>query len=157
MGMGSRPIPVVITVSRPTPSNANVHATRPTSPTSSAESAESEAYATSSEGHTLPPGPGAAPLEDLFDFKARLIKRVRLHCSRPHPGHSWESDRVLGKAIVRTVTVDTEAPRNGRGPRVVTTIYACLNGGVEQGETTWALDGFVSVEVRPPPLVRIQS
>ena len=82
-----------------------------------------------------------APLEDLFDFKATLVKRVRLDCSKPHPGHSWESDRVLGEAIARKVTVDTEPPRNGRGPRVMTTIYACLNGGVEQGETTWALMG----------------
>ena len=145
----SRPIPVVVTVSRPAPADADAHTPRPTSPTSSAESGESAGGwgSASSEGHTLAPGPGVAPRQDLFDFKATLVKRVRLHCSKPHPGYSWESDRVLGEAIVRKVTVDTEPPRNGRGPRVVTTIYACLNGGVEQGETTWALDGFVSVEV----------
>jgi hypothetical protein len=69
---------------------------------------------------------------------------------------------VLGEAVVRKMTIGLERPNDGHhdndndndrrlGPRIVTTIHACLSGGAEQAETTWALDGFVSVEVRPIP------
>jgi len=135
-----RPIPIVITFSRPVPP------TKPTLPLPTA-SAELRGPVAFSEGRTVLSGPGFAALKEAFDFKTTLIKRIKLHCSRPHPGHNWESDQVLGEAVVRKVTIDTEVPMNGLGPRVVTTIYACLNGGVEQGETSWALDGFVNVEV----------
>jgi hypothetical protein len=58
------------------------------------------------------------------------------------------NERVLGEAVVRKMTTEFEGPKKGLVPRVVTTIHACISGGVEQGEATWGLGGFVSVEVR---------
>ena len=136
------PIPIVMTVSRPVPAVNSVY-----SSWTSSSSQESRVSVEFSKGHTILLGPGAAALKEAFDFELTLVKHKKLHCSRPHPGCDWVSDQVLGEAIVRKMTVDIERPKNGLEPRVVTTIHACLSGGVERGETTWALDGFVAVEV----------
>ena len=136
-----QPIPIVITVSRSAPPTIPIY---PLS-TPSRESKESVAF---SKGHTVLLGPGLSALKENFDLKVTLVKHIKLHCSRPHPGCDWVNDQVLGEAVVRKMTTDIERPKNGLGPRVVTTIHACLNGGVEQGETTWGMVGFISVEVR---------
>ena len=92
-------------------------------------------------------GPGVSALKESFDLKVTLVKYIKLHCSRPHPGFDWVNERVLGEAVVRKLTMNIDRPESGVDPRVVTTIHACLNDGVERGEATWGLDGFVSVEV----------
>ena len=94
-------------------------------------------------------GPGVSALKESFDLKVTLVKRKNLHCSRPHPGCDWVNEQVLGEAVVRKMTTDIEEPKKkGLHPRIVTTVHACISGGVERGENTWVLDGFVSVEVR---------
>ena len=93
-------------------------------------------------------GPGVSALKESFDLEATLVKHKNLHCSLPHPGCDWVNERVLGKAVVRKMTINIERPKKGLDYRVVTTIHACISGGVDRGETTWCLDGFVSVEVR---------
>ena len=136
-----QPIPIVVTVSRPSSSKGSVHLPSMTS----GESRGSVAF---SEGHTVMLGPGVSSLKEPFDLKVTLVKHISLHCSRPHPGCDWVNERVLGEAVVRKTTTNIERPKKGLDSRVVTTIHACIRGGVERGETTWGLDRFVSVEVR---------
>ena len=138
---GWRPIPIVVTVSRPLSPKSSVspHSITP------GEYRGSVAF---SEGHTVMLGPGVSALEESFDLEVTLVKHINLHCSLPHPGCDWVNERVLGKAVVRKMTTNIERPKQGLDYQVVTTIHACISGGVERGETTWCLDGFVSVEVR---------
>jgi len=136
-----RPIPIVITVSRPAPPNISVHP--PSTPLG-----ESKGSVAFSKGHTVLLGPGVSALKESFDLKVTLVKHINLHCTRPDPGCDWVNERVLGEAIVRRMTTDIEGPKKGLSRRVVTTVHACIGGGVERGETTWGLDGFVSVVVR---------
>lgn len=136
-----QPIPIVVTVSRPPSSKTSVHPL-------SMPSGESRGSVAFSEGHTVMLGPGVSSLKEPFDLKVTLVKHINLHCSRPHPGCDWVNERVLGEAVVRKTTTNIERPKKCLGSRVVTTIHACINSGVERGETTWGLDSFVSVEVR---------
>ena len=135
------PIPIVITVSRPVPPTTSAYHPE-------AIEGESRGSVAFSKGHTVLLGPGVSVLKEDFDLKVTLVKNTKLHCSRPYPGCDWVNERVLGEAVVRKMTINIDRPENGLNPRVVTTIHACLNDGVERGEVTWGLDGFVSVEVR---------
>jgi hypothetical protein len=93
-------------------------------------------------------GPGVSAMKESFDLEVTLVKHKLLHCSPSHLGSDWVNEQVLGDAVVRKITTDIEEPKEDLNPRVVTTIYACISRDAERGETTWGLDGFVSVEVR---------
>ena len=137
-----QPIPIVVTVSRTPSSKTSVHP-------SSMTSGGSRGSVAFSEGHTVMLGPGVSSLKEPFDLKVTLVKHINLHCSRPDPGCDWVNERVLGEAVVRKTATNIERSKKGLDSRVVTTIHACISGGGERGETTWGLDSFVSVEVRP--------